>query len=406
MEIKIAKAGNVGKKVRSDCFVELELKKSGGIKIDLQSKVESMYGNHLRQLIKKELAFFDISDAEIKIIDKGALDHVLMARIEAAVKQLKQTNKNFLPVFISENDYKTAKDQFRFSRLYIPGNSPAMMLNAGIHQPNGIILDLEDSVAPDKKAEALLLVRNSLCAVNFYGVERMVRINQGEKGLDELEQLIPHNVNMLLIPKCESADYLKKLDKKIIEIKQEHNIQSPTWYMPIIESALGVEMTFEIAIASPNVASLAIGLEDFTADLGVSRTKEATESFYARTRMVNACKAAGIQPIDSVFSDTADMEGLFNNVKASSMLGFEGMGCIHPRQIKVIKQAFAPEQEQIDKAKKIVLAFEDASAKGLGVVALGSKMIDPPVVKRAQKTIDLAVQLNMIPENWNEKSQE
>ena len=135
---------------------------------------------------------------------------------------------------------------------------------------------------------------------------------------------------------------------------------------------------------------MAIGLEDYTADLGVKRSPRGDESFYARTRLVNACKAAGIQPIDSVYSDVADMEGLKDNVKRSRALGFEGMGCIHPRQVPVIKEAFVPGAEEIEIAKRIVEAFEEAEARGSGVVALGSKMIDPPVVKRAQRILELA----------------
>jgi citrate lyase subunit beta/citryl-CoA lyase len=124
------------------------------------------------------------------------------------------------------------------------------------------------------------------------------------------------------------------------------------------------------------------------------------ESWYARTRIVVAARAAGIQAIDSVFSDVGDMEALEKNVKVSKSLGYDGMGCIHPRQIQVIKKGFSPEAAEIDKAMKIVTAFEDAGRKGLGVVSLGSKMIDPPVVARAQKTIDLALRLGLISENW------
>ncbi len=166
--------------------------------------------------------------------------------------------------------------------------------------------------------------------------------------------------------------------------------------MPVIESALGVERSFEIAGSSSNIVALAIGLEDYTADLGVQRTSEGKESFYARTRLVVAAKAAGIQPIDSVFSEFADMEALRQNVIASKALGFEGMGCIHPGQISVIRQGFAPGAEEIEKAMKIVAAFEEAAKSGSAVTALGSKMIDPPVVARAQKTIDLAVKLGLL----------
>jgi len=170
--------------------------------------------------------------------------------------------------------------------------------------------------------------------------------------------------------------------------------------MPIIESALGVENSFEIAKASENIVAMAIGLEDLTADLGIPRTTEGKESLYARTRMIIAAKANGIQPIDSVFSDVGDMEALRQNVLESKALGFEGMGCIHPRQVPVINQGFAPDEGEIEKSMKIVIAFEEAGKNGLGVVALGSKMIDPPVVVRAQKIIDLAVRLGKLEPDW------
>ena len=165
-----------------------------------------------------------------------------------------------------------------------------------------------------------------------------------------------------------------------------------------------LKIHYEIARASENIVAMAIGLEDLTADLGVPRTIEGKESFYARTRLISAAKAAGIQPIDSVFSDVADMEGLRQNVLNSKALGFEGMGCIHPRQIAVINEGFAPDEAEIEKSKKIVIAYEEARKKGLGVVALGSKMIDPPVVARAQKTISLAVKLGRLPEDWKNES--
>ena len=170
--------------------------------------------------------------------------------------------------------------------------------------------------------------------------------------------------------------------------------------MPIIESAKGVMHTYAIASASDKVSSLAIGLEDYTADLGVRRTAEGTESFFARTTLVNAAVAAGIQAIDSVFSDVSDMEGLKKNVQISKSLGFNGMGCIHPRQIRVIHENFAPDTVEIEKAMKIYLAFLDAKAKGLGVVSLGTKMIDAPVVKRAEKVIQLAVDMGKLKKDW------
>jgi len=403
MSIKVVRAGNTGDKVRSDCHITIELTTSGGIALELNSKVHVMYGDSIRKLVLDSLSFFGIANAKVILDDKGALPWLIMARVEAAVKQLIETDKELLPEFLPQNKYSTKKDQYRFSRLYLPGNTPSLMINAGLHNPHGIILDLEDAVAVDKKPEAQLVVRNALRALDFYGAERMVRINQIPKGLDDIKHIIPHNVNLILVPKCESADQIKQLNQKIDALKKQHGINNPIWLMPIIESTLGVVKAYEIASAAENVVSLAIGLEDYTADLGTQRTNEATESFLARSTVVNAAKAAGIQAIDSVFSDVSDMEALKQTVIKSKAMGFDGMGCIHPRQIKVIHENFAPTQEEIEKAKKIVNAFIDATEKGLGVVSLGTKMIDPPVVKRAQRSIDLAVNMGLIPSNWREE---
>ncbi len=396
-------AGNKGGRVRSDCYVTFEPKESGGISINLQSKVGVMYGDAIKELCRKELDFFGIKNALITIEDSGALDFTIAARIESVVRQATGTEKEFLLDMLDANKYQTLRDRFRFSRLYLPGNTPSMMINAGIHQPNGIILDLEDSVAHVKKSEAQLLIRNALRAVNFYKAERMVRINQLPNGLDDIKFVVRHYVNLLLIPKCESSKQIKQVDDAVEAERKKHGFKYPVYYMPIIESALGVEKAFEIATASDNVVAVAIGLEDFTADLGVRRTKEGKESLYARTRLVNACKAAGVQAIDSVFSDVADEEGLCLNVQTSKALGFEGMGCIHPRQINPIHKNFAPEKDQIERAKKIIIAFEDAKEKGLGVISIGTKMIDPPVVKRAETTVKLAVKLGLLNSNWIEE---
>ncbi|HCC70591.1 MAG TPA: citrate lyase ACP [Bacteroidales bacterium] len=398
---KIVVVGNTGPRVRSDCELKLELKSGGGISINLQSKVKAMYGDSITRTLKDGLDFFEIKDAVIDINDSGALQFVHMARLEAAVKSLVKTEKNLLPELSEYNMYQSSRDRFRFSRLYLPGNTPSMMLNAGLHSPDGIILDLEDSVAPSKKHEARFLVRNALRQVNFYGAERMVRINQGERGIEDLEYVLPHNVHLILVPKCESSEHLVELAKRSEKILADNNIKQDIYFMPIIESALGVEKAYEISSAVDNVVAIAIGLEDYTADLGVQRTNEGSESLYARLRLVNAAKAAKIQPIDSVFSDVSDMEALKANAKKSKSYGFEGMGCIHPRQIDVIKNSFAPEPEEIRKASDIVKAFREAEDKGLGVVSIGSKMIDPPVVARAHRIINLAKKLNLIPDDMD-----
>jgi citrate lyase subunit beta/citryl-CoA lyase len=378
----------------------LELKEGGGIVIDLKSKVEVLYGESIKKQCIEILSYFGIRDAFLRVDDSGALPFVIAARLESAIKQITVSELEYLPELLEENKYSTSSSRFRFSRLYLPGNTPSIMINAGLHSADGLILDLEDSVSPEKKDEARILVRNALRQVNFNGAERMVRINQGERGMKDLEFVVPHNVNLILIPKCEDAPTVRNIENMISEIKAKSGLNNPVYLMPIIETALGVEMSFEIARSAASVVAITVGLEDLTADMGVPRTKEGNETLYARTRIVNAAKAAGIQPIDSVFSDVGDMEALRQNVLSSKALGFEGMGCIHPRQIPVIRQGFAPGPEEIEKSKKIVLAFENARSKGLGVVALGSKMIDPPVVARAQKIIDLAVRLGLLSGDW------
>jgi len=393
MKIKSVKssAGQRGELVRSDCYFELTKKSSGGIKLKLKSKVESMYGESIKNMILDMSKFFGLKNAEILCEDSGALPFVIAARFELAVKRLHpEITKEYLLPINKKNLYSTTKDHLRRSRLYLPGNEPKFFVNAGLHNPDAVILDLEDSVAPTEKDAAQLLVRNALCSVDFYGCERMVRINQLPKGLNDLKFIVPHNVHVILIPKCESAEQVKQVDAEVQKLKKKHKVTNEIYYMPIIESALGVIKSYEIASASKHVCALSIGLEDYTADIGTQKTNEGKESLFARQMVVNASRAAGVQPIDSVFSDVSDMEALRQSVIEAKSLGFEGKGCIHPRQIEVIHEAFAPTTEEIEKAKKIVEAFNEAEKKGLSVVSLGSKMIDPPVVKRAQKILQLS----------------
>lgn len=394
-------AGNRGDSVRSDCYVSVTLTRGTGVQLNIDSKVASLYGDSIRNLSLKILKFFGVNNARIIIEDKGALDFVIAARLEAAIKQVVSSEKDYLLPMLQENNYLTDKEKVRRSRLYIPGNSPKLMINAGIHSADGIILDLEDSVAPEKKDEARYLVRNALRSVNFYGAERMVRINQIPGGLVDLKYIVPYNVNCILIPKCETPDQIEQVGEKIGEIlnKKEHAIH----LMPIIENALGVIHAYNIASASQHIVAIAIGLEDYTADIGTQRSEDGVESFYARSAIVNAAAAAGIQAIDSVYSDVSNMEGLQLQVLKSKALGFSGMGCIHPRQIEVINRGYLPEKDEIEKAKTIVLAYEEAQRNGSGVTALGSKMIDFPVVKRAMTVLNIALDNGLLNINWRKE---
>ena len=205
-------------------------------------------------------------------------------------------------------------------------------------------------MAPAEKDAARCLVRNALRAVDFYGAERMVRINQGERGLADLDWVVPHNLHLVLIPKVETPEQVTAVDRRIAAIRQQHGLDNPVYLIPIIESALGAWRAFEIAAASANVVGLSIGLEDYTADIGAQRTLAGTESFWARAQVLNGARAAGVQPIDTVFSDVTDMDGLRDSVLEAKSLGFVGKGCIHPRQIPVVHETFAPDAAEIDNA--------------------------------------------------------
>jgi citrate lyase subunit beta/citryl-CoA lyase len=207
---------------------------------------------------------------------------------------------------------------------------------------------------------------------------------------------------VVLVPKVETAEQVREVDGRLTGIAERDGLDRPVWLMPILESALGVENAYAIATASERVVALTIGLEDYTADLGVPKTAGGNESLYARTRLVNAARAARVQAIDSVFGNVEDMAGLLEWGRASRGLGFEGMGCIHPRQVRVIHEAFAPTEAEISRARDIVAAFERARERGLGVVSLGSRMVDPPVVARAQRLVERARRAGLIPENEDE----
>jgi citrate lyase subunit beta / citryl-CoA lyase len=398
-----AQAGRRGKDIRSDCWIALTMPGDGGIVIDLASKVNVLYGRSIRCLVEDVLSRYAIADARITIEDSGALPYTITARLEAAIKRARpEERRDYLLPAADGVAAPTARDRFRRSRLYLPGNDPKLAVNAGIHQPDGVILDLEDSVSPDEKDTARLLVRNTLRAVDFMGAERMVRINQLPLGHDDLAAVIPQKPNLVLLPKCETAAQVADVHTAIRDILATVD---PAWdvhLMPIIESALGAVNAYAIAIAAPSVVALAVGLEDYTADIGAERTLEGRESQWMRGAVVNAARAAGIQPIDTVFSDVSDMDGLFASSREARSLGFDGKGCIHPRQIAVVHRAFAPTDKELDRARKIVLAFDEAQRRGSAVVALGSKMIDPPVVKRALRTIDIALRAGLLPADWKE----
>lgn len=391
----IVSSGNRGDTIRSDCYAEI--RKTGGKlnQIILKSRVETLYGTSIVDLCHHILDYYHIKGVSAYLEDYGALPFVISARVEAAVRKLFPDAGPFLPDPVHPLDAPHAPVSFRRTRLYVPGNNPKMMINAGIYGSDAVILDLEDSVIPGKKDEALILVRNALRYVNFYGAERMVRINALPAGINDIGCILPFGVQTILIPKCQSPSEILDLEQCI----EKTGITESVSLIPVIESALGVEKAFDIACASKKVVALVIGLEDYTADIGAQRTEHGSESWYARSRVVNAARAAGIQPLDSVCSVVDDSALLKEVSKNSRAMGFEGMGCIHPGQIQTVNTQFSPSFQEIEKAQKIVAAFEKARDEGSGVVAVDGKMVDAPVVKRALRIIEYSCKSGWLTQN-------
>jgi citrate lyase subunit beta/citryl-CoA lyase len=391
-------AGRKGDDVRSDLHVAVEIADRGGIEIALKSRVGAYYGDSIREQVAATLRALGVEHARVDVDDQGALPFVIEARVEAAARRAGLgAERDARPQAVVAIPSPSAKDRLRRSRLYLPGNEPKFMVNAGLHRPDGIILDLEDSVHPGEKDAARLLVRNALRAIDFEGAERMVRINQLPAGIEDLAAVVPERPELILIPKVERAEQVLEVHRAVEEILSRTGSARSLWLMPILESAKGIERAFEIAKASDRIAALTIGLEDYTADLGVVKTREGSETLYARMRVANAAHAAGVQAIDSVYGDVGDLEGLSAWAVRSRAMGFEGMGCVHPRQIPPIHDAFAPAKAEIEKALRIEAAFREAQDRGLGVVSLGSKMIDPPVVERARRLVERARRMGLVP---------
>jgi len=370
------KIGVSGSEEKGDCYVEVNLD-SKELKIDIQSKVQKLYGKAIRKSVEKILKKFGIHNGIIKVSDKGAYDFVISARIESSLLKAGAEIEND---FIDKG--KERETKLRRTRLYLPGNNPKLVFDGSIFDCDCVILDLEDSVSTDNKIDARILVRNALFKLK-YKQETMVRINPLPLGEEDLKEILKTNVDTILIPKVETGEELEEIIKIIDKYESEYKKDKKVKIIPIIETALGLENAFEIA-SYKRVIALTFGAEDYLADLGGQRNYESL--FYLRSGILNAAKACKKQALDTVFPDINDEKGLEEETKLIKNMGYDGKGIIHPRQAEIIHKVFTPSTEEYIKAKKIVDAFE--KSKG-GVVAVDGRMVDLPVVKRAQKIIGM-----------------
>jgi citrate lyase subunit beta/citryl-CoA lyase len=377
-------------KARSDCAVVC-VPGAGALDIRTRSTVGVLFGRAIEATARTVAAELGAATGTIAIDDQGALDHVVAARVEAALRTAGFRRKQ--PASRVAVPREPAPEPVaRRSRLYLPGNQPDLFANAGLFGADCLILDLEDSVAPSRKEEARILVRRTLetHADFFRGAELAVRINSpagswGAADLAELSRTLPPAI---LLPKCESQAEVRELDRELARLEAAAgDARGRTRILPILETARGVLAAAAIASASDRVIALCFGAEDFAADIGVRRTAAGTEALYARQAVVLAAKAAGIQALDSVFSDTGDEEGFAAYCSTSRAMGFDGVGVIHPRQIAAANRAFSPTAEEIEEARAVVAALAEAEAAGSGVASLKGKMIDAPVALRARRIV-------------------
>lgn len=291
-------------------------------------------------------------------------------------------------------------ERLRRTMMFVPGNNPGMMADAHIYGPDSIMLDLEDSVTMAEKDTARLLVYNALKSVDYGDTEMVVHINplNTPYGKKDIEAVVKAGVDVIRMPKTETAEEVIEVEREIERVEKELGCVGRTKIMAAIESALGICNAYAIATASPRMMGIALGAEDYCANLKTQRTPDGDELRLARETIVVAARAAGIDALDTVYSNLNDMETFRKEVEFIHRLGFDGKSIINPRQIEVVNEVFAPTEKAIEKARTILAAIKEAEKKGSGVIAVNGKMVDRPVVIRAQRTIDLAIASGILKE--------
>ncbi len=286
----------------------------------------------------------------------------------------------------------------RRSMLFIPGNNPGMLLNADIHQADAVILDLEDAVAPNQKDAARVLVRRAVTELAYQGIEIIIRINPLGSGYtqEDIEAMVPLKPALLMPTKVAGPEDIREVSAMMAAAEAQNGMEAGTvGLMPLLETAAGVENAYAIAVSDPRVKALFLGAEDLSSDLQAIRSLGGEEILYARGRLVVAARAAGVDVYDTPFTDVNDEEGLEKDAAFARALGFTGKASISPRHVAGINAAFTPSEEEVAYAREVMAAIEEGQRLGRGAVSLRGKMIDKPIVDRAQRVLDAAEALGL-----------
>ncbi|EGW41338.1 aldolase/citrate lyase family protein [Desulfosporosinus sp. OT] len=288
--------------------------------------------------------------------------------------------------------------KLRRTMLFMPGNNPGMLQDAAILGADAIILDLEDAVSLTEKDSARILVRDAIKYIDYSQVEVVVRVNplDTEFGPQDVDVIARVKPDTLLVPKAD-VEEIKLVDIMLAKIEEEEGyLVGSIKIIALIETALGLETVYEVIKASQRMVGVLLGGEDLTADLGITRTKEGEEIFYARNKVATVCRALRVDAIDTPFTDTNDYEGLTKDTARAKSLGLTGKSAINPRQIEIIHAVFAPTEVELKQALRVLAAMEEAEKEGKGVFSLDGKMIDAPVINRARTTVELGQRLGLI----------
>lgn len=284
------------------------------------------------------------------------------------------------------------RTRLRRTMMFVPGNNPKMINSADIYGADSLMFDVEDAITITEKDTARYLVANALKALQFHS-ETVVRINhptQTPFGMDDLKIILPAKPNMIRLPKVEDISEVELVSNEIERVEKENNWPKGTInIIGAIESVKGLYNVREIC-KHPRMMAIALGAEDFIANLKTQRTKTGIELYYARSEILMAARDAGIQCMDTVFSDINDMEGFDREVTNSRDMGFDGKSVIHPKQINEVHRIYTPNDNQLHHALKVLAAFEDSTKNHKGVLAVDGKMIDGPIVVRAKRVVNQA----------------
>ena len=274
--------------------------------------------------------------------------------------------------------------------LYVPGNETRKIEKAITLGADSVCLDLEDGVAPNRKVDARETIARAFRTLNFGASEKLGRINGVGTGFesDDLEALVPARPDGIVVPKVNDADELRWVSARIGEIEKRENLpEGSIALIGMIESARGLVNVAQIANADARLEALIFGAEDYAADVGATRTREGTEILYARSAIVAACAAFGIQAIDLLFLDFRDADGLRAETLRGAQLGYVGTQVIHPNQVPIVQAVYTPDDATIAQAQRVADAAAEHLAQGRGAFALDNKMVDMPIIKAAQRVL-------------------